>query len=83
VSRDVIDYIIWLISGESIYGSMDENEAERLKKVYMEQQAGCHEFRDTDGTLLICPQKVAVVALSESGDKVQAGFKQTNTPSSL
>ena len=48
---------------------MEDDEAERLKQAFTEQRSGIvHEFKDTDGSLLINLRQVAVLAINDVPD---------------
>lgn len=76
---NVKDYIIWLCSGESIYGTMDYREAEKLKQAYTGKTPGVLEFTDTEGVLLLEVRNIAALAINSARQEMAAGFK-TDTP---
>lgn len=72
----MIDYIIWLKSGESIYGTMAEEEIDRLKAWVSSSADTPGEFRDTDGTLFITSGQVAAIGVANKPQHVNSiGFK--------
>lgn len=68
------DYIIWLKSGESIYGTMDDEEINRLKGWLKSNQDYPGEFQDTDGELIFFAEQVAAIAINATHDTDSIGF---------
>lgn len=73
--------LIWLQSGRCIEGTMEEQEAERLKEAFKNksERPGISEFTDTDSILLVEMGKVDAVAINDPVTKEEVGFK-TETP---
>lgn len=70
------EYIIWLVAnGGGPVGTMEDDEAERLKQAFKEQRPGIYEFKDTDGSTLVDLRQVAVLAINDVPDTDRkAGF---------
>lgn len=75
------DYLIWFSSGRCIEGTMDAQEAERLKEAFKNksEHPGISEFTDTGGVLLVEMGKVDAVSVNEPIQKDGVGFR-TETP---
>lgn len=71
------DYILWLSSGESIYGTMEDSEYERLESLYLNNHGGRQKFTDTDGVLLLNLNDVLAVGINNPINikKKEVGFK--------
>lgn len=71
------DYIIFLTSGESIFGTMSDTAARKLKMDYIECAQSRRVYKDTEGELLLDMSKVAALAVNKpvTLTKRGAGFK--------
>lgn len=72
------DYILWLTSGESIYGTVEDAEYERIETLYLSNQGGRQKILDTDGILLVDFNNVLAVGINEpikNNTKKEVGFK--------
>jgi hypothetical protein len=68
------DYTIWLKSGGSISGTMEDSEAARLKK-FFKLVGEMDSFTDTDGELLLSSNSIIAVSLNAVNAKQRVGFK--------
>lgn len=71
-------YIVFLKSGESLYGVMDDAEAEKLKQAYINKTPGVMEFTDTEGVILLESQNIVSLALNEPCKEITVGFKASS-----
>jgi hypothetical protein len=58
-------YLIWLDSGESIEGNMEDNEVEKMCGMF---DKGCNtrgNFKDTEGILHVDFHKVAAIGVND------------------
>lgn len=71
------DYILWLSSGESIYGTMEDSEYGRLESLYLNNQGGRQKFTNKDGVLLLNLNDVVAVGINNpiSIKKKEGGFR--------
>ncbi|NLW89998.1 MAG: hypothetical protein GXY34_00130 [Syntrophomonadaceae bacterium] len=68
------DYIIWLKSGETISGTMADEEVERLKQWVKSIPQEPGEFNDNEGSLVIMPERVEAVAINDTIVMKQIGY---------
>jgi hypothetical protein len=71
-------YIIFLSSGESIDGLMEDGEAERMKEAYedMASSPGVHRFRDKEGVILLDPKDIVALVIYDPRKATRpVGFK--------
>lgn len=68
------DYIVFLASGESVYGTMSDTEAARLRQAFIDKAPGVLEFSDTQGALLLETGSIMALALNNVGSNQQVGF---------
>lgn len=74
------DYLIWLRSGQIIDGTMEDEEAEKLRKAYRDKLLGMQEFTDTEGVVLLEIKDVSALGINKAISAKKAGFNKTNTP---
>lgn len=74
------DYVVFLSSGESICGTMEDPQAARLKKAFCGQMPGVQEFIDTEGFFLLEVKNIVALVLNHDLDKKEIGFSSTETP---
>lgn len=65
---------MWLKSGETISGTMTNEEAIRLKQWAKSLSQEPEEFNDTDGLVIIRPERVEAVAINDSIELRKIGF---------
>jgi len=76
----VKDYLIWLYSGQIIDGTMEDDEAERLRITYRNRLPGIQEFTDTEGVVLLEIKDVSALGINKAISSKKAGFNKTDTP---
>lgn len=74
------DYIVFLNSGESIYGSMEDQEAERLKQAYRKRTSWIEEFADSEGIFLLDMRQVAALVFNKNFPDKIVGFNNGQEP---
>lgn len=68
------DYIIWLKSGQTITGTIFEEEIDKLQKWALSAPDTPGEFRDTDGAIFIAPGQLAALSINEPEQTSKIGF---------
>lgn len=74
------DYVVFLSSGESVCGTMEDSKAAGLKKAFVDKMPGIQEFTDTEGVFLLEVQNIVALVLNHDLDKKEIGFSSTETP---
>jgi hypothetical protein len=74
------DYTIWLKGGGCIEGTMEIDEADRLKKFAKTIGTGIDdnlrspvEFTDIDGVVFLCRENVIAISINKPTDKDKIG----------
>lgn len=75
----MMDYIIFLKSGETLSGTMDETEVSNFIMAYRNKTPGVLKFTDTEGFFLLEMENVAAIGFNQPGKSIPAGF-MTETP---
>lgn len=69
------DYLIMFKSGDSLYGEMNDAEAEKLKQWFKSRRMELEEFSDTEGVLIVDASQIVAVVINECEETKPAGFK--------
>lgn len=69
------DYIIWLTSGETISGTMTDEEADRLKNWLVTNPHEPQEFVDTEGSFIVRPERIEAIAVNMVIEHNTLGFR--------
>jgi len=70
----VKDYIIWLKCGQSMQGTMTEEEVDKLQEWASSTPDTPGEFRDTDGAIFIAPGQLAALSINKPEQTSKIGF---------
>ena len=72
------NYIIWLKSGETIFGTADEDTIKWLQKRFEDREYELEKiisFDDEDGTVALDVDRIESIAINKCYENKQVGFK--------
>ena len=72
------DYVVWLISRESITGTMEDGGAQRLNN-FFKNGSGIETFTDIEGTFTVRCDRIEAIALNKESTKKAIGFQSELT----
>lgn len=67
-------YIVFLKSGDEIYGDIEDQEAGRLEKCFKRRIRGIQKFQDAEGVFLLKMSEVSAIALNDASSSHKVGF---------
>lgn len=68
------EYTVFLSSGETICGTMNETEYQRLCSLFLQGDEGRHVFSDTQGQFVVAMNQVIAVGGNRVTEEKTVGF---------